>query len=46
MWVPQKAWVLIRVCALQGPLEALSQHVADPWNANFATNGVSIPFLS
>lgn len=27
------------------PLEALAKHVADPWNANVATNGVSIPGL-
>jgi light-harvesting complex I chlorophyll a/b binding protein 1 len=26
------------------PLQALGAHVADPWNANFATNGVSLPF--
>lgn len=26
------------------PLEALSAHVASPWTANFATNGVSLPF--
>ena len=25
------------------PLEALAKHVADPWGANVATNGVSIP---
>ena len=42
---------LLLTCAkhcvpVQGPLAALSAHVADPWNANFATNGVSIPFLS
>ena len=26
-------------------LGALSDHVANPWGANFATNGVSIPGL-
>jgi light-harvesting complex I chlorophyll a/b binding protein 1 len=25
------------------PLGALRAHVADPWNANFATNGISLP---
>ena len=27
------------------PLEALAKHVADPWGAYVATNGVSIPGL-
>jgi light-harvesting complex I chlorophyll a/b binding protein 1 len=27
------------------PLQALAKHVADPWGANVATNGVSIPGL-
>ncbi|EIE20514.1 light harvesting complex protein I-20 [Coccomyxa subellipsoidea C-169] len=30
----------------KGPLEALKLHLADPWGANFATNGVSIPYLT
>lgn len=29
----------------KSPLEALSEHVANPWAANFATNGVSVPGL-
>ena len=28
----------------KAPLAALSEHVAAPWAANFATNGVSLPF--
>ena len=28
----------------KAPLQALSEHVAAPWTANFATNGVSVPF--
>ncbi|KAI8475169.1 MAG: light-harvesting protein of photosystem I [Monoraphidium minutum] len=28
----------------KAPLEALGLHVANPWGANFATNGVSLPF--
>jgi len=30
----------------KGPIEALKAHLADPWAANFATNGVSIPYLT
>ena len=29
----------------KSPLEALSEHVANHWAANFATNGVSVPGL-
>lgn len=29
----------------KGPLAALGEHLANPWNANFATNGVSVPFF-
>jgi len=29
----------------QAPLQALNSHVASPWANNFATNGVSLPFL-
>jgi hypothetical protein len=28
----------------KGPIAALGEHIANPWNANFATNGVSLPF--
>jgi len=28
----------------KAPLAALSEHVSAPWAANFATNGVSLPF--
>jgi len=28
----------------KGPLAALGEHISNPWNANFATNGVSLPF--
>jgi hypothetical protein len=28
----------------KGPLAALGDHVSSPWTANFATNGVSLPF--
>ncbi|KIZ02104.1 light-harvesting protein of photosystem I [Monoraphidium neglectum] len=28
----------------KAPLAALSEHVSSPWGANFATNGVSLPF--
>jgi len=27
----------------KGPIEALTQHLADPFGSNFATNGVSLP---
>jgi light-harvesting complex I chlorophyll a/b binding protein 1 len=27
----------------EGPLAALAKHLADPWNANCATNNISIP---
>lgn len=30
---------------VQGPIDGLKFHLADPWKNNFATNGVSIPFL-
>lgn len=26
------------------PLQALSEHISNPWSNNFATNGVSLPF--
>lgn len=26
------------------PLQALSEHISNPWGSNFATNGVSLPF--
>jgi len=29
----------------KGPVAALSEHLANPFNANFATNGVSVPFF-
>lgn len=29
----------------KAPLEALGQHIANPWNANFATNGENFPPL-
>ena len=29
----------------KGPLAALSEHLSNPWGANFATNGVSLPFF-
>ncbi|GIL56222.1 hypothetical protein Vafri_11649 [Volvox africanus] len=29
----------------KGPLAALGEHLANPWGANFATNGVSVPFF-
>ena len=32
-------------CNAQGPIDGLKFHLADPWRNNFATNGVSIPFL-
>ena len=28
----------------KAPLEALSSHIQSPWSANFATNGISLPF--
>lgn len=33
------------LCIMQGPIDGLKFHLADPWRNNFATNGVSIPFL-
>ncbi len=27
----------------KSPMEALAEHVASPFNVNFATNGVSLP---
>ncbi|KAJ9522665.1 light-harvesting protein of photosystem I [Haematococcus lacustris] len=29
----------------KGPVAALSEHLSNPWGANFATNGVSVPFV-
>jgi len=29
----------------KGPLAALGEHISNPWGANFATNGVSLPFF-
>lgn len=29
----------------KGPIAALGEHLASPWTANFATNGVSFPFF-
>ncbi|KAK9803109.1 hypothetical protein WJX73_005338 [Symbiochloris irregularis] len=29
----------------RSPLADLADHLADPWNRNYATNGISIPFL-
>eukprot|EP00877_Chromochloris_zofingiensis_P009968 jgi/Chrzof1/5224/Cz15g17110.t1_LHC7[v5.2] len=29
----------------KAPIAALSEHLANPWGANFATNGVSVPFF-
>lgn len=29
----------------KGPVDNLAEHLANPWGANFATNGVSLPFL-
>lgn len=34
-----------KLCIAQGPIDGLKWHLADPWRNNFATNGVSIPFL-
>eukprot|EP00798_Chlamydomonas_sp_ICE-L_P012963 gene12963-5366_t len=28
----------------KSPLEALGEHLGNPWGANFGTNGISIPF--
>lgn len=28
----------------KGPYQNWLDHIADPWNVNFATNGVSLPF--
>lgn len=35
----------MRMAPVQGPIDGLKFHLADPWKNNFATNGVSIPFL-
>ena len=29
----------------RSPLGDLASHLQDPWNNNYATNGISIPFL-
>ncbi|KAG2430182.1 hypothetical protein HXX76_010281 [Chlamydomonas incerta] len=29
----------------KGPIAALGEHLSNPWGANFATNGISIPFV-
>lgn len=36
---------MVSMCMVQGPIDGLKFHLADPWKNNFATNGVSIPFL-
>jgi Chlorophyll A-B binding protein len=28
----------------KGPLQNLTDHLANPWGSNFTTNGVSVPF--
>ena len=30
---------------MQGPIDALKTHLADPWGANFATNGVRYSWI-
>ncbi|PNH04552.1 Chlorophyll a-b binding protein 6, chloroplastic [Tetrabaena socialis] len=29
----------------KGPIAALGEHLSNPWGANFATNGISVPFF-
>ncbi|GIL59855.1 hypothetical protein Vafri_14563 [Volvox africanus] len=29
----------------KGPIDNLAAHLADPWHVNYASNGVSVPFL-
>lgn len=42
-----KKMASISVCshALQGPLDNLFDHLANPTGVTFATNGVSLPFV-